>query len=269
MSNIHQDSNYKRVSTAIKQTLGKLSEENVATFDEETEESHPSRPQDISTSTHSVPLDLDPKPIRSVLKKSNEELYVDKSLLRTYSHKDLASFSLPITTKTKALRFPIETVPSSCRTSLSESTHSSASSIKTEKAKEQTKMKRNISFSTLEVRQYDLTLGDNPGCSEGPPVSLDWKYEQSDVLDIEEYESIRHPRRCKGDLRLDHNTRYFALSSQFTSSDLRRATDAAKQIRIQRKKSISNKKLDPLHAVLESTERKVKRLLGKSKKINN
>ena len=309
MSNIHQDSNYKKVSKAMKITLGKLSEENVSTFSEHTEELHTSTSQAISSSsTHSVPLELDRKPIKSALKKSNDELYVDKSLLRTYSQKDLASMHYPVTTITKNLRrnspedegtkdssgtlkrirqrnpkddsnclnkttisseVSNETVPSSCRTSISESSSQSSVSVFDTGKEEQAKMKRNISFSTLEVRHYDITLGDNPGCSEGPPVSLDWKYDQSDALDIDDYESNRNPRRYKGDLRVDHNTRYFTLSSRFTSSDLKRATDAAKQIRLQRQKSISKKKLDPLHEVLESTERKVKRLLGKSKKVNS
>ena len=45
-----------------------------------------------------------------------------------------------------------------------------------------------VSFDTVEIRGYYITLGDNPSCSRGPPISLDWKYEQELVMKVEEYE---------------------------------------------------------------------------------
>ena len=34
-----------------------------------------------------------------------------------------------------------------------------------------TKMRRNVSFHAVDVREYDRTVGDHPGCRSGPPVS--------------------------------------------------------------------------------------------------
>jgi hypothetical protein len=31
---------------------------------------------------------------------------------------------------------------------------------------------KRVSFGTLEIRAYPVTLGDNPACSHGPPVSI-------------------------------------------------------------------------------------------------
>ena len=34
------------------------------------------------------------------------------------------------------------------------------------------KIRRNVSFHSVDVREYDRTIGDNPSCRSGPPVSL-------------------------------------------------------------------------------------------------
>jgi hypothetical protein len=36
---------------------------------------------------------------------------------------------------------------------------------------QQEKPKRNIDFKAVEIREYARTVGDNPSCSSGPPIS--------------------------------------------------------------------------------------------------
>ena len=184
------------------------------------------------------------RPTKSLLKNSCEKIYVNKKLMRNYSSKDLRNF----------LQFDDSSTSLKSESSQSSSNHKS------------TKMKKTISFSTLEVRNYDVTLGDNPGVSNGPPVSLDWTYEDSKHICLEEYESLRPPRRSKEEMRLDSNSRQIVLSSRFTSRDLKAATDTAREIRMQRRKSYSISNMEPLQEVLESTERKMKRLLRRRRK---
>ena len=48
-------------------------------------------------------------------------------------------------------------------------------------------MKRNVSFSSLEIRSYNVTLGDAPTAS-GPPVTLSWEYNPtSESYDVDRY----------------------------------------------------------------------------------
>jgi len=42
--------------------------------------------------------------------------------------------------------------------------------------------KRNVSFSHLSVREYEVTLGDNPSVSSGFPVSLGWRYDPHETI---------------------------------------------------------------------------------------
>eukprot|EP00567_Pseudictyota_dubia_P011966 CAMPEP_0197457658 /NCGR_PEP_ID=MMETSP1175-20131217/46630_1 /TAXON_ID=1003142 /ORGANISM="Triceratium dubium, Strain CCMP147" /LENGTH=225 /DNA_ID=CAMNT_0042992077 /DNA_START=74 /DNA_END=748 /DNA_ORIENTATION=- len=47
-------------------------------------------------------------------------------------------------------------------------------SPKTEATEAKPRPKKSVSFSTVSVQLYPLTLGDNPSCSSGPPVQLSW-----------------------------------------------------------------------------------------------
>ena len=52
-----------------------------------------------------------------------------------------------------------------------------------------------VKFASIQVRDYEVTLGDNPSCSYGPPISLDWDYEEKEPICIDQYEETRDPRR--------------------------------------------------------------------------
>merc|ERR1711907_760364 len=50
------------------------------------------------------------------------------------------------------------------------------------------KHRRSVSFSNVQVREYDLCLGDNPSVTQGAPVSLDWSYKTEASYQLDEYE---------------------------------------------------------------------------------
>jgi len=54
---------------------------------------------------------------------------------------------------------------------------------------------RRCSFGSVSVREHEQTLGDNPSCLEGAPISLGWKVivEKSSTLD--DYEKVRKDQR--------------------------------------------------------------------------
>mmetsp|Transcript_17250 Transcript_17250/g.37746 ORF Transcript_17250/g.37746 Transcript_17250/m.37746 type:complete len:299 (-) Transcript_17250:79-975(-) len=56
------------------------------------------------------------------------------------------------------------------------------------------KVKKNVRFSTIHVREYDLCLGDNPAVARGAPISLDWNYHDPVHVysSLEDFEQSKH-----------------------------------------------------------------------------
>mmetsp|Transcript_16772 Transcript_16772/g.31781 ORF Transcript_16772/g.31781 Transcript_16772/m.31781 type:complete len:521 (+) Transcript_16772:89-1651(+) len=104
------------------------------------------------------------------------------------------------------------------------------------------KMKRVTSFSTLEIREYNVTIGDNPGGKQGPPLSLDWDYCQDRTIriDIDRYEQMRAPRRKKHEMYMPGSIRMWTLMKYlgFSLREIEDASKAADVIRKKREKSI-------------------------------
>ena len=98
-------------------------------------------------------------------------------------------------------------------------------------------MKRNVSFSSLKIREYDVALGDNPCCSHGPPISLGWDFQDRNDIHLEEYEQKRNPRRSPHELLLSNNIRHCLLRKEagHTKSDLVKAMREVKKVQRQRK----------------------------------
>mmetsp|Transcript_23270 Transcript_23270/g.35910 ORF Transcript_23270/g.35910 Transcript_23270/m.35910 type:complete len:265 (-) Transcript_23270:770-1564(-) len=124
---------------------------------------------------------------------------------------------------------------------------------------------RNVSFSSIQVREYNMTLGDHPVSKSGPPVALDWNYEREDVVDLDTYEKARQPRRHRRKLKLSYKDREKILLHDrgFSKDEVREAWVAAIEIRKQRRETIArgalNEKVDE---AWESANRKFWRLLS-------
>lgn len=80
--------------------------------------------------------------------------------------------------------------------------------------------RRQVSFSKLHVREYNVVFGDHPCCMSGPPLTLGWNHESEDVLSLEEYESSRKPRKARKDLRMTCEHRRQILLLDQTERDL-------------------------------------------------
>jgi len=124
---------------------------------------------------------------------------------------------------------------------------------------------RNVSFSSIQVREYNMTLGDHPVSKLGPPVSLDWNYESENVVDLDAYEKARQPRRHRRKLKLSYKDREKILLHDrgFSKDEVREAWLSAIEIRKQRRETKArgalNEKMDE---AWESANRKFWRLLS-------
>lgn len=81
--------------------------------------------------------------------------------------------------------------------------------------------RRQVSFSNLHVREYNVVFGDHPCCMSGPPLTLGWNHDSEDVcLSLEDYESSREPRKARKDLRLTCEHRRQILLHDQSERDL-------------------------------------------------
>jgi hypothetical protein len=67
--------------------------------------------------------------------------------------------------------------------------------------------KSSVEFSQIRIREYEQTLGDNPSVSYGPPITLDWEFEEKEPISLEHFEAHRPPRRSIRHLCLNYYTR--------------------------------------------------------------
>lgn len=79
---------------------------------------------------------------------------------------------------------------------------------------------RRVGFGSVQVRQYHQTLGDNPCVQCGPPIQLDWTYnEEESLIPVDEYECQRWRRKKPHQMVLTSHQRRSVLSFYYGVSD--------------------------------------------------
>lgn len=139
------------------------------------------------------------------------------------------------------------------------------------KNKKKNDMKKpRVKFGDLEMRFYNRRLGDNPACTSGAPVELDWTYNKDTFsTSINEYETHRLPRRSRRQLAMTSITRRNMMIYHFgcTHDQIDRAAQGTKKIQRQRQKT---KTLSPaVERRQEMTESFTKMFFRRSRSKDN
>jgi hypothetical protein len=97
-----------------------------------------------------------------------------------------------------------------------------------------------VVFDRIKIREYERTLGDNPSCTSGPPISLGWTYLHSSDYPIDEYERNKAVRRSKRDFRLpaDRRTELLMQEWECREDDIRKACREATYVQYCREKAV-------------------------------
>lgn len=66
--------------------------------------------------------------------------------------------------------------------------------------------RRQVTFSSVSIREYSTILGDHPCCPSGPPLSLGWTLEREASMQLDKYEVERAPLRGR-DIKLSGDAR--------------------------------------------------------------
>lgn len=123
---------------------------------------------------------------------------------------------------------------------------------------------RQVGFDHVQIRSYSMTIGDNPACRVGAPVSLDWQYEELPVLTLDHFESARAITR-KNKIRHLYLNYYqrkkILLESGYSQDELKQAEKEAAKVQRQRSMTQVFCPFSKIEELAQSARRKVKRRL--------
>ena len=126
---------------------------------------------------------------------------------------------------------------------------------------------KHVVFDQIHMRNYSQCIGDNPSVSYGPPIQLDWEYEDLEAIAVDDYEVARAPRRTLRQLMLNYYARRNILTycCGASEADLEQATNSANRVKCQRSLTRALKPLYLVEAACESVARKTKRRFGRKR----
>ena len=117
-----------------------------------------------------------------------------------------------------------------------------------------------VKFQNIQIRNYDMTLGDNPSCNYGPPVALDWSYDEAGSIPLDDYEESRGTRRKFYQMHLNviHRKRILERMD-VTQDEMEYVMKEMKKIQKGRERTKMMLPFWKLEDAAESAKRKVKR----------
>jgi hypothetical protein len=121
-----------------------------------------------------------------------------------------------------------------------------------------------VQFDSVEMREFNRTIGDNPSVSRGVPISLGWNYNPTPIIQsVDEYEMFREPRRSKNELALPPSTRADILNGEWgiPLRELQETISETNHIRTQRWQTARQ---DPIQQRREELLETAKRRLGRA-----
>ena len=145
----------------------------------------------------------------------------------------------------------------------------SSTSTNTRRRNRASDVERKVSFSSVEIRQYNRILDDNPACTSGPGISIGWEYNSSFTrnIDLSEYERLRKPYRVKYVLPLPRRLReYILLDLGYTKEDIAESVRRINKIKFNRTQTVNNLHVAKMEEVMEIAKNKFGGWLGRHKK---
>lgn len=117
--------------------------------------------------------------------------------------------------------------------------------------------KLTVQFSTITIRDYPRSIGDNPASSCGPSVSIGWKHESECTVVLDEYEENRSPRRVGREMIIPVKIREEILREMgYSRADIMKCIREINIIRGQRRRTYETLHLQSFQLLTERISRK-------------
>lgn len=101
--------------------------------------------------------------------------------------------------------------------------------------------RKSVRFANVELREYEMCLGDNPAVARGAPVSLDWKYNRErSYKSLDDFEGSEHSKGKLGyglgvaTKRPSLERLHLLKDLGYSREEIKEATDTAQLIQRQR-----------------------------------
>lgn len=108
-----------------------------------------------------------------------------------------------------------------------------------------------VNFSHATVRLHSMILGDNPACTDGPPITISWHHNKEFTYAIPHYEAEcqNDMRKVPNDLQLNSEERINILQNRgFSYGEIQRCTLKTNYARAERLETI--KRLQQHHILI-------------------
>ena len=126
-----------------------------------------------------------------------------------------------------------------------------------------------VSFCNVNIREYNIAVGDNPSCTYGVPITMGWDYNQTSIpLDDYESEKPSGERRTQKQMLLPSSVRETRLKEAGCARrEMAAAVRASNRTKSKRAQTVSNMATTyRVEQGLESGIRKLKRAIFRRKK---
>lgn len=131
----------------------------------------------------------------------------------------------------------------------------------------QTSTQMQVQFTTVQIRDYGITIGDNPCPRDGPPLTIEWNHHHEDEFTLPEYEATRPERRHNQEMIIPSKVRFEILQkSGCTVKDIIRATKEVDMARRERMETTSMLYRSKTHESLERWRRALRNLVTNKKR---
>jgi len=127
---------------------------------------------------------------------------------------------------------------------------------------------RSVSFHKVEIREYNMTIGDNPSSRMGPPVGISWKHRNEVSMSLNDYEDVRGERRTLKEMFLPRERKYDIIKeSGVPNKQIASTIRQVNRIKNQRIQTANNAtKFQKFEEGFESAIRKIKRFFLRRKR---
>ena len=119
-----------------------------------------------------------------------------------------------------------------------------------------------VRFHSVNIREYGMILGDNPSSRSGPPVTLDWDYNEVLPISLDQYEEHRAPRRTYQQMFMNgaYRAQMLISTAGHTEDEILKIKFDCKTIRKQRDRTRLMLPFSKMEEVAQSTSRKLRRI---------